>query len=139
MLGHHMSLQYFYVFIFAQSPDFLLQIRALLIVYDFPPVFRYDHYVVLTKPFSMGLTICLVCHSFSFCVAIDLSILLYHIRRFFGITFVAHPLSGWLSVSPSAQPPKALIKKSLVISFINNTEFPDRQFMLCKFKDLFLI
>ncbi|MBQ3013985.1 MAG: hypothetical protein IJD75_02445, partial [Clostridia bacterium] len=39
---------------------------------------------------------------FSFRVAINLSILLYHIRRFFGITFVAHPHSGWLSVSRGA-------------------------------------
>ena len=46
--------QYFYAFIFAQSPDYLLQICAILIVYDFPPVLRYEHYVVLTNPFSMG-------------------------------------------------------------------------------------
>ena len=54
MVGHHISLKYFYAFIFAQSPDYLLQISAVLIVYDFPPVLRYEHYVVLTNPFSMG-------------------------------------------------------------------------------------
>ena len=54
MVGHHMSLKYFYAFIFAQSPDYLLQICSILIIYDFPPVLRYKHYVVLTNPFSMG-------------------------------------------------------------------------------------
>ena len=54
MIGHHMSLKYFHVFVFAQSPDYLLQIRAILIIYDLPSVLRYKHYVVLTNPFSMG-------------------------------------------------------------------------------------
>ena len=54
MVRHHMSLKYFYTFVLAQSPDYLLQIGAILIIYDFPPVLWYEHYVVLTDPFSMG-------------------------------------------------------------------------------------
>ena len=54
MVGHRMSLKYFYAFVFAQSPDYLLQICAILIVYDLPAILRYEYYVVLTDPFSVG-------------------------------------------------------------------------------------
>ena len=33
MVGHHMSLKYFYAFIFAQSPDYLLQICGLYMIF----------------------------------------------------------------------------------------------------------
>ncbi len=54
MVWHHISLKYFDSFVLTQSPDYLLLVSSILIVYDFPPVLRYEHYVVLTNPFSMG-------------------------------------------------------------------------------------
>ena len=99
MVWHHMSFQYLYSLILAQCSDYLLQVCSILIVYDLPSVFRNEHYVVLAHPFRMCQTACLVYHKFSFHCRNRLDILLYHVRRIFGITFVAHPLSGWLSVS----------------------------------------
>ena len=99
MVGHHMSFKYLYSFILAQSSDYFLQVCSILIVYDLSSVFRNEHYVVLAHPFCMCQTVCLVCHKFSFHCRNRLDTLLYHVWRIFGITFVAHPHSGWLSVS----------------------------------------
>ena len=99
MVWHHMSFKYLYSFVLAQSSDYFLQVWSILIVYDLPSVFRNEHYVVLAHPFRMCQTACLVCHKISFHCSNRLDILFYHVWRFFGITFVTHPLSGWLSVS----------------------------------------
>ena len=99
MVRHHMSFQYFYSLVLAQSSDYFLQVCSILIVYDLPSVFRNEHYVVLAHPFRMCQTACLVCHKISFHCSNRLDILFYHVWRFFGITFVTHPHSGWLSVS----------------------------------------
>ncbi len=55
MVWHHMSLKYLYAFVFTQSPDYLLQICAILIVYDLPTILRYEYYVILTDPFRVRL------------------------------------------------------------------------------------
>ena len=99
MVWHHMSFQYLYSLVLAQSSDYFLQVCSILIVYDLPSVFRNEHYVVLAHPFRMCQTACLVCHKISFHCSNRLDILFYHVWRFFGITFVTHPHSGWLSVS----------------------------------------
>ena len=99
MVWHHMSFKYLYPFILAQSSDYFLQVCSILIVYDLSSVFRNEHYVVLAHPFCMCQTDCLVCHKISFHCSNRLDILFYHVWRFFGITFVTHPHSGWLSVS----------------------------------------
>ena len=99
MVWHHMSFKYLYPFILAQSSDYFLQVCSILIVYDLSSVFRNEHYVVLAHPFRMCQTACLVCHKISFHCSNRLDILFYHVWRFFGITFVTHPHSGWLSVS----------------------------------------
>ena len=99
MVRHHMSFKYLYSFVLAQSSDYFLQVCSILIVYDLPSVFRNEHYVVLAHPFCMCQTACLVCHKISFHCSNRLDILFYHVWRFFGITFVTHPHSGWLSVS----------------------------------------
>ena len=99
MVWHHMSFQYLYSLVLAQSSDYFLQVCSILIVYDLPSVFRNEHYVVLAHPFRMCQTACLVCHKISVHCSNRLDILFYHVWRFFGITFVSHPHSGWLSVS----------------------------------------
>ena len=99
MVWHHMSFEYLYPFVLAQSSDYFLQVCSILIVYDLSSVFRNEHYVVLAHPFCMCQTVCLVCHKFSFHCRNRLDTLLYHVWRIFGITFVTHPHSGWLSVS----------------------------------------
>ena len=99
MVRHHMSFKYLYSFVLAQSSDYFLQVCSILIVYDLSSVFRNEHYVVLAHPFCMCQTACLVCHKISFHCSNRLDILFYHVWRFFGITFVTHPHSGWLSVS----------------------------------------
>ena len=99
MVWHHMSFQYLYSLVLAQSSDYFLQVCSILIVYDLSSVFRNEHYVVLAHPFRMCQTACLVCHKISFHCSNRLDILFYHVWRFFGITFVTHPHSGWLSVS----------------------------------------
>ena len=99
MVRHHMSFKYLYSFLLAQSSDYFLQVCSILIVYDLSSVFRNEHYVVLAHPFCVCQTVCLVCHKISFHCSNRLDILFYHVWRFFGITFVTHPHSGWLSVS----------------------------------------
>ena len=99
MVWHHMSFEYLYPFVLAQSSDYFLQVCSILIVYDLSSIFRNEHYVVLAHPFCMCQTACLVCHKISFHCSNRLDILFYHVWRFFGITFVTHPHSGWLSVS----------------------------------------
>ena len=91
MVWHHMSFQYLYSFILAQSSDYFLQVCSILIVYDLSSVFRNEHYVVLAHPFCMCQTVCLVCHKFSFHCRNRLDTLLYHVWRIFGITFCCPP------------------------------------------------
>ena len=114
MVWHHMSFQYLYSLVLAQSSDYFLQVCSILIVYDLSSVFRNEHYVVLAHPFRMCQTACLVCHKISFHCSNRLDILFYHVWRFFGITFVIHPHSGWLSVSHFVlNLPKGAIKTRL--------------------------
>ena len=115
MVGHHMSFKYLYSLILAQSSDYFLQVCSILIVYDLSSVFRNEHYVVLAHPFCMCQTVCLVCHKFSFHCRNRLDTLLYHVWRIFGITFVTHPHSGWLSVSHFVlNCLKALIRRAIL-------------------------
>ena len=119
MVRHHMSFKYLYSFILAQSSDYFLQVCSILIVYDLSSVFRNEHYVVLAHPFCMCQTACLVCHKISFHCSNRLDILFYHVWRFFGITFVAHPHSGWLSVSHFVlNLPKGVIRKSRTLGVL---------------------
>ena len=112
MVWHHMSFEYLYPFVLAQSSDYFLQVCSILIVYDLSSIFRNEHYVVLAHPFCMCQTACLVCHKISFHCSNRLDILFYHVWRFFGITFVTHPHSGWLSVSHFVlNLPKGVIQK----------------------------
>ena len=53
----------FHPFVSAQRFDDVPQIFPILIVDDFPSVFRAEYDMILTHPFGMGQTVCLVCHT----------------------------------------------------------------------------
>ncbi|CYT78507.1 Uncharacterised protein [Streptococcus suis] len=95
MIRHQMSFDNFYAFITTQMSEYFSQTTSILIIDDFSSILRCEDNVVEHNHFICD-KLCAFCAIlFSSRFTIGLNTFIVSRLEFFGITFVAHPHSGW--------------------------------------------